>query len=88
MQHSQVHITLSREFILLTLGGNIFLKVVLLIIILPYFYLVSLSPPLSIGLTMLLCIYLADTCNNNFGNDCGIVFPSMVILRQSLAIGD
>ena len=87
MQHSQPNMTLYQEVILLTWGGNMFLKDVSLIIILPYLYLAYLSHPYSIRLTMLLCRSLTDTCNKKIGTNCGIVWPSMVILRQSLDIG-
>ena len=65
-----------------------FLKVVSMIMILPSLYISSLIPPYYIGITILLFISLADTCNNNFGINCSVVFWSMVILIQPLAIGD
>ena len=60
-----------------------FLKVVSLIITLPSVYLVYLSTPYSIGLTMLLFIYMTGICNNT---NCGVVCPLMVNFIQSLAI--
>ena len=34
-------------------------------------YLASLSPPSSGGLTVILCSYMTDTCNENLINRCG-----------------
>ena len=59
-----------------------------LIMILSSLSLASLSPPSSIGLTMLLFSSLTDTCNNTFGTNYGVVCPSTVILMQLLALGD
>ena len=64
-----------------------FLVVVSLIMILKYLFLASLSNPLSIGLNIILCRSLTNTCNYNFGTNCGAVWPPMVILIQLLAIG-
>ena len=65
-----------------------FLKVVSMIIMLTYLYIDSLSPQSYTGITILLRSSLTDTCNNNFGTNCGVFCPSIIILRQSLAIGD
>ena len=59
-----------------------FIKVVSLIMILPYLYLDYFSPPSSIGINMILCISLTDTCNINFGTNCGVFCPPMLILKQ------
>ena len=88
IQHSQPHMTLYQEFIFLTWGGNIFLNIVSLIMISPDFFIAYWIPPSSIRITILLCNSLTDTCDNNFGTNYSVVFPSMVILRQFLAIGD
>ena len=46
-------------------------KVELLMIILYYASLASFVPPSSGGLTMLLCIYIGDTCNKKSATNCG-----------------
>ena len=51
-------------------------------------YIVSLSPPSSGGLTILLWSYLADTSNNNFCTSCFLKILSMETKIQSFAIGD
>ena len=61
-----------------------FLKVVSLIMILTSLYLASVSTTSSIGISFSSLTY---TCNKKIGTNCGIVWPSMVILRQSLDIG-
>ena len=54
---------------------------------LSYAYLSSSSPPSSGGIIILLCSYLNETYNKNFGNNCCTAYPSIDNLRQSVAIG-
>ena len=50
-------------------------------------YIDSFRPPYSGGLTMLLCSYLTDTYNKNFGTNYGTSWPYIDSLIQSLDIG-
>ena len=63
-------------------GGNSESNIESLIMILFSVYLVSLIPPPSGYLTRLLWSSLKDTCTNNFGKNCGQVWPSMFTFRQ------
>ena len=70
MQHSQPYITFYWEVILLIWGGNILRKVELLMIVLSSLFLVSFGPSPPGGLTIILCISMNDTYNNNFQSNC------------------
>ena len=42
----------------------------------------SFSPPSSVGITMILCSYMTDTCNKNLETNCGPAFLSRDNLKQ------
>ena len=88
MQHSQPHISLYRAVIFLSCGGNMLHKVESLMAMLSSASLSTVSPPYLDVLTMILCSSMTDTCNNNFGTNCGPAGPYIDDPRQSLDIGD
>ena len=70
IQHSQPHMTFYREVVFLSWGGRILRKVESPMIILLPVSIASFSPPSPGGINMLLCSYLTETFNNNFGTYC------------------
>ena len=85
MQQSQLHINLYWEVIFFSWDGKTLRKVESLIVVLFSAYLDSLSPPSSSGITMILCSYLTDTCNNNLGTNFVSTWPSIDNFIQSFS---
>ena len=87
MKYSQPHITFYWEAIFFSWGGKILRKVESLMMILFSASLDSLSPTSYVGSTILLCIYLTNTFNNNSGTNCGHTWLSIDILDNNLLLG-
>ena len=87
IQHSQPNMTLYCADCF-SWGGNSEHNVESMIMILFSAYLASLSSTSTGSLTRLLWCSQIDTCSNNFGTGCDIVWPLMFPFRQSLKIGD
>ena len=86
IQHSQPHTTLHQEVLFFIWGVKVPHKVELPMLISLPTSLASLITPYSIGINIIICSSLNDTCNKNFGTNCVSDLPEIDNFRQSFIL--